>query len=112
MTRAAVPKVTDGSGSVLFVAATAVDSPPATLAAYVASKAGIVALVHSLGKELADRSIRVNAIAPTTIDTPANREAMPDADFSSWTRPEKIARVLAWLASEDASAVRGAIVPV
>jgi NAD(P)-dependent dehydrogenase (short-subunit alcohol dehydrogenase family) len=56
--------------------------------------------------------VRVNAVLPTTIDTPANRAAMPDADFSKWTRPEAIAAAVAWLASDAASAVRGALVPV
>jgi len=69
-------------------------------------------LTETLQKETAETNVRVNAVVPTTIDTPANRTAMPDADFSSWTPPERIARVILWLASDDAACVRGALVPV
>lgn len=113
MSRAALPSLASSTrGALLFVASSAVDSAPAGLGAYVASKAGVVALARTLVHELASTSVRVNTIVPTTIDTPANRAAMPDADFSSWTPPAEIARVLHWLASEDAGTVRGAFVPV
>jgi NAD(P)-dependent dehydrogenase (short-subunit alcohol dehydrogenase family) len=59
-----------------------------------------------------DRGVRVNAVVPTTIDTPANRAAMPKADFAQWTPPERIAAVLRWVSSDDASTVRGALIPV
>ena len=54
----------------------------------------------------------MNAVVPTTIDTPANRAAMPDADFRSWTPPARVAEVLFWLASDAAGAVRGGLIPV
>jgi NAD(P)-dependent dehydrogenase (short-subunit alcohol dehydrogenase family) len=56
--------------------------------------------------------LRVNTIVPTTIDTPANRAGVPDADFSQWTPPAAIAEVIHWLASEAGATVRGALVPV
>jgi NAD(P)-dependent dehydrogenase (short-subunit alcohol dehydrogenase family) len=98
-------------GAIVNVAANAALDPPGGMGAYVASKAALVGLTRSLAREL-PAEVRVNAVLPTTIDTPANREAMPDADFSKWTRPEQIAAVILWLASDVASAVRGALVPV
>ena len=81
-------------------------------AAYSASKDAVIVLTETLQKELADHRIRVNAVAPGTIDTPANRRAMPDADPSTWTPPERIAEVIRWLASDAAASVRGAVIPV
>jgi NAD(P)-dependent dehydrogenase (short-subunit alcohol dehydrogenase family) len=112
MTRAALPGLqARGRGAIVNVAANAALDPPAGIGAYVASKAALVALTRSLSREV-PHAIRVNAVLPTTIDTPANRAAMPDADFSTWTRPEQIAAVIHWLASDAARAVRGALVPV
>jgi NAD(P)-dependent dehydrogenase (short-subunit alcohol dehydrogenase family) len=110
--RAALPGLhARGRGAIVNVAANAALDPPAGLGAYVASKAALVAFTRSLAREV-PAGIRVNAVLPTTIDTPANRAAMPDADFSTWTRPEQIAAAILWLASDAASAVRGALVPV
>jgi NAD(P)-dependent dehydrogenase (short-subunit alcohol dehydrogenase family) len=99
-------------GVVVSVASQAAFAAPAGLAAYAASKAGIVTLTRALQEEVAAQGIRVHAVVPTTIDTPANRAAMPKADFSAWTPPAKIAGVVLWLASEGASSVRGALLPV
>lgn len=99
-------------GAIVSVASQAAFAPPAGLSAYAASKAAVVALTKSLQEEVAELGIRVCAVVPTTIDTPANRAAMPAADFSRWTPPAKIAGVVLWLASEAASSVRGALVPV
>jgi len=113
MTRAALPALlARGAGAIVNVAAAAALDPPADMGAYTASKAALVAFTRSLAREVAGRGLRVNAVLPTTIDTPANRAAMPDADFSLWTKPEQIAAAIAWLASDAASAVRGALVPV
>jgi NAD(P)-dependent dehydrogenase (short-subunit alcohol dehydrogenase family) len=103
--------VARGRGAIVNVAAHAALDPPGGMAAYVASKAALVALTRSLAREV-PRGVRVNAVLPTTIDTPANRAAMPDADVSQWTKPEQIAAVIRWLASDAAEAVRGALVPV
>jgi NAD(P)-dependent dehydrogenase (short-subunit alcohol dehydrogenase family) len=99
-------------GVVVNVSSQAAFSAPATLAAYSASKAGVAVLTRSLQEEAGTDGIRVVAVVPSTIDTPANRAAMPKADFSAWTPPAKIAGVVVWLASEAASTVRGALVPV
>jgi len=84
----------------------------AGMGAYTASKAGVQKLTESLADELKDRGITVNAVLPGTIDTPRNRADMPDADFSRWVKPEAIAEVVIFLASDAASAVTGAAVPV
>ena len=81
-------------------------------AAYAVSKAALHALVVNLAAELVEQGICVNAVLPGTIDTEANRKAMPQADFSKWVRSETIAETLAWLASDDASATSGALIPV
>lgn len=100
-----------GQGAIVNVAAQAALDPPAGLGAYAASKAALAAFTRSLAREV-PRGVRVNAVLPATIDTPANRAAMPDADVAAWTPPERIAAVILWLASDAAAAVRGALVPV
>lgn len=111
--RAVLPGMRErGSGVIVGIASQAALQPPAGIAAYAAAKAAIVALTHSLQEEVASAGIRVGAVVPTTIDTPANRAAMPDADFAAWTPPERIAQVVHWLASDAASTVRGALIPV
>jgi len=113
MTRAVLPALlAGGGGAIVNVAAAAALDPPAEMGAYTASKAALVAFTRSLAKEVGPRGVRVNAVLPTTIDTPANRAAMPDADFSLWTQPEQIAAAIHWLASDAASGVRGALVPL
>ena len=113
MTRAVLPGMRERKrGSIVNVtAAPALDAAPG-IAAYGASKAGVALLTRSLQEEVGAVGIRVNAIVPTTIDTPANREAMPDADFATWTVPARIAEVVLWLTSQSAASVRGALVPV
>jgi NAD(P)-dependent dehydrogenase (short-subunit alcohol dehydrogenase family) len=99
-------------GAVIHVASRAAFDRPAGLAAYSASKQAVLVLTETLQKEVGATGIRVNAVVPTTIDTPANRRAMPDADFSSWTAPATIAGVIGWLSSDAAAAVRGGFIPV
>jgi NAD(P)-dependent dehydrogenase (short-subunit alcohol dehydrogenase family) len=82
------------------------------MAAYTASKAAVAALSEALGQELAKQGIWVNAIAPSIIDTPANRKAMPKADTEKWPKPAEIAETIAFLVSPDNKVTRGAIVPV
>jgi NAD(P)-dependent dehydrogenase (short-subunit alcohol dehydrogenase family) len=81
-------------------------------AAYAVSKAALHALVIHAAAEVVDQGITVNAVLPGTIDTEANRAAMPKADFSKWVRPETIAETLVWLASNAAQATSGALIPV
>jgi NAD(P)-dependent dehydrogenase (short-subunit alcohol dehydrogenase family) len=113
LTRALLPgMLARKRGSIANVASRAALDLPAGLSAYAAAKAGVLALSEILQKEVGARNVRVNTIVPTTIDTPANRAAMPDADFSQWTPPAAIAEVVYWLSSDAGATVRGAIVPV
>lgn len=84
----------------------------ANLSAYVASKAAVAALTESLASELLEDGVLVNAIAPSVIDTPANRDSMADADFDRWVKPVDAAEVVAFLASPLNRVVSGALVPV
>jgi NAD(P)-dependent dehydrogenase (short-subunit alcohol dehydrogenase family) len=77
------------------------------MAAYAASKAAVVSMARSAALEWKSRGVRVNAVLPDVIDTPANRRAMPKADATHWVKPEQVADVIAWLCSEAASAVSG-----
>jgi NAD(P)-dependent dehydrogenase (short-subunit alcohol dehydrogenase family) len=99
-------------GSIANIASRAALDLPAGLGAYASAKGAVLSLSQILQKEVGDRHVRVNTVIPTTIDTPANRAAMPDADFSLWTPPTAIAEVIYWLSSEAGATVRGALVPV
>jgi NAD(P)-dependent dehydrogenase (short-subunit alcohol dehydrogenase family) len=101
-----------GRGSAVAVAAGGALRAPAGLAAYAASKAGVLRLVESFAEETKAAGVRVNAVLPSIIDTPRNRADMPKADPSTWVKPAEIARVIAFLLSDDASAVTGAAIPV
>jgi NAD(P)-dependent dehydrogenase (short-subunit alcohol dehydrogenase family) len=79
---------------------------------YTVSKSGVASLTESLAAEVVDDGILINAVAPSTIDTPANREAMPNADFNKWPKPAEIANQILYLISEQNTISRGAVVPV
>ena len=81
-------------------------------AAYSVSKAGVVRITESLSSEVKMKDINVNCVLPGTIDTPENREAMPDANFSRWVDPASIARIFLFLASDASRAIHGAAIPV
>jgi len=72
----------------------------------------VITLTQAMADELRDQNVQVNCILPSMIDTPANRSSMPEADHSRWVAPAEIARVLAFLASDDSRAISGAAVPV
>lgn len=105
---AALPHLTKQGGAIVNVGAAAAAGAAMGMAPYAASKAGVMALTESLADEMRSKSVRVNAVLPTIIDTPANRADMPDADRSEWVKPEAAARVIAFLLSDDSAAVTGA----
>lgn len=110
-----LPKLVErGKGSVVVIGSQAVERPwtGKNAAAYTASKAAVVALAQAVAAEVLNTGVRVNAVLPSTIDTPANREGMPQADFSKWVSPEAVSRVIAFLLSDDAAGVSGAALPV
>jgi len=80
--------------------------------AYAVSKAGVVVLTETIAEEVKKYDINVNCILPSTIDTPDNRQVLPEADFSKWVKPEQIAKVLLFLVSEDSGTISGASIPV
>jgi NAD(P)-dependent dehydrogenase (short-subunit alcohol dehydrogenase family) len=84
----------------------------AGMIAYTASKSAVAALTQALGQETTDEEIWVNAVAPSVLDTPANRAAMPDADPRRWVAPGDLAEIIVFLASPDNRVTRGAVIPV
>jgi len=106
------PMLQRGQGRIVHVAARAALEPFPGAAAYIVSKAGLIGLIRTLSAELAGSGVTVNAVLPSTIDTPANRRAMPAADPSKWARPDSIAQALMFLASDAASQINGALLPV
>jgi NAD(P)-dependent dehydrogenase (short-subunit alcohol dehydrogenase family) len=101
-----------GAGRIVNVGAMGAVKAAAGMGAYAASKAGVAKLTEALADELKDRGITVNAILPSTLDTPRNRLDMPQADFSRWVTPVEAAEVIAFLVSDESSAVTGALIPV
>ncbi len=111
--QAVVPQmISQGGGKIVNVAAGAATRGMAQMGAYTASKAAVMRLTEAMAAELREQNINVNAIMPSMIDTPRNREDMPDADYSKWVPPEQLASVIGFLASDAAAAVHGASVPV
>ncbi|PRP93193.1 Cyclopentanol dehydrogenase [Enhygromyxa salina] len=102
----------DEGGRIVNVAARPALIPTPGMIAYTAAKSGVAALTRALAEELADEKIWVNAIAPSIIDTPVNRAAMPDADHDRWPSTEALAQTILSLASPDNRCARGAVVPV
>jgi NAD(P)-dependent dehydrogenase (short-subunit alcohol dehydrogenase family) len=111
--RAVVPVMrAQGSGRIVAIGSRTAVEPQPLLGVYSASKAALVSLIRTLAQENKDREISVNVILPGTMDVPANRTAMPGADFSKWVRPGQIAALALHLASDQGSQVTGAAIPV
>ena len=101
-----------GGGAIVCVSSRAAVSPFRGAAGYITAKAAVLAFVDALAEEYRDDDVRVNAILPSTIDTPANRSSMPDADFATWVKPEQIAGVVCFLCGDDATVISGGHIPV
>jgi NAD(P)-dependent dehydrogenase (short-subunit alcohol dehydrogenase family) len=110
-TKAALPHLIEASGAIVNIGANSALRAGAGMAAYAASKAAVHKLTESLAQELKGR-VRVNAVLPSILDTPQNRADMPKADPSLWVKPEDLAKVILFLASDDAREVTGALLPV
>jgi NAD(P)-dependent dehydrogenase (short-subunit alcohol dehydrogenase family) len=113
ISRAVVPvMLKQQQGKIIHVASRAALQGRARSAAYSVSKSAVLRLTESMAAELKREGIHVNCVLPGTIDTPQNRQDMPNADFSRWVTPEAIADVVLFLASEAARAIHGAAIPV
>lgn len=111
--RGAVPLMhRSGGGRIVTVAARNGLAATAKYAGYSAAKAAVLRITEAVAAEQRSAGITANSVVPGTIDTPENREAMPDADFSTWVSPAAIASVIMFLASEESRAVSGASIPV
>jgi NAD(P)-dependent dehydrogenase (short-subunit alcohol dehydrogenase family) len=111
--RAVVPgMITRGSGKIINIGANGALTGGALLAPYIAAKSAVMRITESMAAELKDQGINVNCVMPSIIDTPPNREAMPDANYAEWVTPEQLADVICFLATDAASGVHGALVPV
>lgn len=109
--KAALPLLTP-DGAIVSVGAAAAVPSGAGMGPYAASKSAVARLTESLAAEIGAGGIRINTLLPAIIDTPANRAAMPDADFSKWTHPDAIAEAAAFLVSPAGRAIHGALIPV
>ena len=113
LSKAVIPHMVERkAGRIIHIAAKAAIDPFPGAAAYIISKASLVSLIQVLALELSETGVTVNGILPSTIDTPANRTSMLTADPSKWVRPESIAQILVFLASDRADQINGALIPV
>ena len=111
--RAVIPHMRRaGSGRIIAIGSRAAEDPGPGVGAYSASKAALVALIQTVALENKDLAITANVILPGTMDTPANRKAMPGADTSQWVQPASVASLIVWLAGEAGKDVNGAVIPV
>lgn len=109
---AAVNTLKSTRGSIVNIGAFGALSGEAGMGAYCSAKSTVMRLTESLAAELKAEGINVNAVLPSIIDTVPNREAMPEADFASWVSPDSLAEVICFLASDRASAINSALLPV
>ena len=111
--RAAIPPLRKtGNGRIIAIGSRAAVEPGPGVGAYSASKAAMVSLVKTVALENKDVGLSANVILPGTMDTPANRKAMPNADFSKWVRPATVAGLIVWLAGDAGQDINGAVIPV
>jgi NAD(P)-dependent dehydrogenase (short-subunit alcohol dehydrogenase family) len=109
--RAALPHLIAAQGAIVNVGANGAVKAGEGFAPYAASKQGVHKLTEALSEELKGK-VRVNAVLPSILDTVQNRKDMPNADFSAWVQPEALAKIMLFLASDDAREITGALIPV
>jgi NAD(P)-dependent dehydrogenase (short-subunit alcohol dehydrogenase family) len=113
MLQAAIPTLRKaGDGRIIAIGSRAALEPGPGVGAYSASKAAMVSLIRTVALENKDAGLTANVILPGTMDTPANRKAMPNADFSKWVRPATVASLVTWLAADAGQDINGAVIPV
>src|SRR3954470_9708425 len=113
LARAAIPRfMRRGGGAVVAASARPALRPFSGAPAYIVAKAAVLSFIQTLDAEYRQDGVRANAVLPSVIDTPANREQQPDADYSKWVPPEEIAKVIRFLISDDAAPTTGAAIPV
>src|ERR1051326_1380176 len=113
MLRAVLPHMRKaGAGRIIAIGSRASENPGNTVGAYSASKSALVSLIRTVALENKGVAITANVILPGTIDTPANRKAMPGADIAQWVQPASIASLIVWLAGDSGKDVTGAAIPV
>jgi NAD(P)-dependent dehydrogenase (short-subunit alcohol dehydrogenase family) len=111
--RAVIPYMRKaGAGRIIAIGSRAAEDPGPGVGAYSASKAALVSLIETVARENKDAGITANVILPGTMDTPANRKAMPGADTSQWVQPASVASLIVWLAGDTGNDVTGAVIPV
>ena len=111
--RATIPALRQtGNGRIIAIGSRAALEPGAGVGAYSASKAAMVSLIRTVALENKDAGLTANVILPGTMDTPANRKSIPNADFSKWVRPSTVASLITWLASDAGKDINGAVIPV
>ena len=111
--RAAIPALRkSGSGRIIAIGSRAALEPGAGVGAYSASKAAMLSLMKTVALENRDAGLTANVILPGTMDTPANRAAMPGADYSKWVQPQNVASLTLWLAGDAGKEINGAAIPI
>lgn len=111
--RAVLPQMRKAEGGrIVAIGSRAAEDPGPKVGAYSASKAALVSLMQTVARENKDAGITANVILPGTMDTPANRRDMPDADLSQWVQPASIASMIVWLAGDAGKDVTGAVIRV
>lgn len=111
--RAVVPKMlAQGGGKIVNIGAFVAQKGAAKMGPYIASKSSVIRLTESMAAELREKNINVNCLLPTTIDTPENRKAMPDADPARWVPVADLAATIVFLSSDGARSIHGAAIPI
>jgi len=111
--RAVIPQMRKaGAGCIIAIGSRAAEDPGPGAGAYSASKAALVALIRTVAAENKNAGMTANVLLPGTMDTPANRRDMPNADPATWVQPSSVASLITWLASDRGKDVNGAVIPV